>query len=125
MATEPDPYLDTAVYHCQQAGEKAIKAFLTFRDVRFDKTHDVEELIHRATAVAPAFASLASMGAALTPYATMFRYPPNSDEPDRREFEETLEVATRLHDFVLSMLPVETHPPSRLASSNEAQQGDS
>lgn len=24
MATEPDVYLDTAIYHCQQAAEKAI-----------------------------------------------------------------------------------------------------
>jgi HEPN domain-containing protein len=27
-----EPYLDTAVYHCQQAAEKAIKAYLTYRD---------------------------------------------------------------------------------------------
>ena len=28
------PYLDTAVYHCQQAGEKALKAFLVAREQR-------------------------------------------------------------------------------------------
>ena len=27
-----EPYLDTAVYHCQQAAEKALKAFLTYHD---------------------------------------------------------------------------------------------
>lgn len=35
-----EPYLDTAVYHCQQAVEKALKAFLTYHDVSFEKTHD-------------------------------------------------------------------------------------
>ena len=39
LATDPDPYLDTAIYHCQQAAEKAVKAWLTFRGVRFARTH--------------------------------------------------------------------------------------
>ena len=30
LATEPDPFLDTAIYHCQQAAEKAFKAFWFF-----------------------------------------------------------------------------------------------
>ncbi len=36
-----EPYLDTAVYHCQQAAEKALKAFLTYHDIVFEKTHDL------------------------------------------------------------------------------------
>jgi HEPN domain-containing protein len=32
-----EPYLDTAVYHCQQAAEKALKAFLMARDMAFEK----------------------------------------------------------------------------------------
>ena len=34
-----DPILDTAVYHCQQAAEKALKAYLTFQDSPFQKVH--------------------------------------------------------------------------------------
>lgn len=26
LASEPDPYLDTAIYHCQQGAEKSLKA---------------------------------------------------------------------------------------------------
>ena len=33
-----EPYLDTAVFHCQQAVEKAMKAFLTYHDILFEKT---------------------------------------------------------------------------------------
>ena len=40
-----EPYLDTAVYHCQQAVEKALKAFLTYHDIVFEKTHDLTELL--------------------------------------------------------------------------------
>jgi HEPN domain len=39
-----EPYLDTAVYHCQQAAEKALKAFLTARDIAFEKTHNLVAL---------------------------------------------------------------------------------
>jgi len=30
LAGGPDAYLDVAIYHCQQAAEKALKAFLAF-----------------------------------------------------------------------------------------------
>jgi HEPN domain-containing protein len=39
------PQLDLAVYHCQQAAEKALKAILFWNDIPFRKTHDLEELI--------------------------------------------------------------------------------
>jgi len=50
-----DPYLDTAVYHCQQAVEKALKAFLTYHDAEFGKTHDLTELVEVCFTIAPAF----------------------------------------------------------------------
>jgi HEPN domain-containing protein len=31
------PFLDTAIYHCQQTAEKALKAFLVFHDRRLRK----------------------------------------------------------------------------------------
>ena len=33
-----------ALFHCQQAAEKALKAFLTFHDQPFRKTHDLASL---------------------------------------------------------------------------------
>ncbi len=36
-----EPVLGDAVFHCQQAAEKAMKAFLTWHDVPFRKTHDL------------------------------------------------------------------------------------
>ena len=38
------PFIRSALFHCQQAVEKAMKAFLTWHDVVFRKTHNVEEL---------------------------------------------------------------------------------
>ena len=33
-----------ALFHCQQAAEKAVKGFLTFHQRLFRKTHDISEL---------------------------------------------------------------------------------
>ena len=42
------PFYDIAVYHCQQAGEKAVKAFLVCHGKSHEKTHDIEVLIDLA-----------------------------------------------------------------------------
>ncbi|WP_374237532.1 MULTISPECIES: HEPN domain-containing protein [unclassified Thiocapsa] len=39
------PYPDTAVYHCQQAGEKALKAFLAAHGRHIRRVHDLVLLI--------------------------------------------------------------------------------
>ena len=41
-ADRPRP--DTALFHCQQAAEKAWKAFLFWSDVPFRQTHNLREL---------------------------------------------------------------------------------
>jgi HEPN domain-containing protein len=45
LASGPDPIFDTAVYHCQQAAEKAIKGWLVQNDQRFEKIHDLRVLV--------------------------------------------------------------------------------
>jgi len=110
VATDPDPYLDTAIYHCQQAAEKAIKGFLVFHDQEFEKTHDLRLLITLALPLEPKFSSFKEAAAQLTPYAAQFRYPGDVIEPNREEFEEALEAAQGLYNFVLSILPAEVHP---------------
>jgi len=66
-AADPDPYLDTAVYHCQQVAEKSLKAFLTFHDVLFDKTHNLGSLLVQAAAIDSSFMGLADAAETLTP----------------------------------------------------------
>lgn len=112
LASDADPILDTALFHCQQAAEKAVKGFLTFRDIRFDKTHDVGHLIKLAMSVEPAFREWDEAGACLTPYAVAYRYPQDIAEPDSGEFREAFDAAVSFYRFVLSILPTTTHPAS-------------
>ncbi|MBK1621828.1 hypothetical protein CKO42_26320 [Lamprobacter modestohalophilus] len=49
------PYLDTAVYHCQQAGEKALKAFLAHRGQPIRRVHDLVLLVDTCVGLGPGF----------------------------------------------------------------------
>jgi HEPN domain-containing protein len=106
--------LDTAAYHCQQAAEKAVKAFLIFNDHDPDRTHDVERLIDLATHVEHGFAASRAAGKRLTPLATLYRYPNLSGvmEPSPAQAEQALNDATVIYEQVLRVLPKDVHPES-------------
>src|SRR5437588_678914 len=98
----PHGPLDIAIYHCQQAAEKAVKGFLAFHDHRLERSHDVERLVDLAESYKAGFAKWQEAAITLTPYATAYRYPGESTtlEPSRAEFDEALELAINLVKFV-------------------------
>jgi len=110
LANDPDPYLDTAIYHCQQAAEKAIKAALVLYDQPFEKTHDIRSLILLAITFENKFSDWLDVGGLLTPYATEFRYPGESLEPSPEEFQHALKSSEDFCSFILSLLPSDAHP---------------
>jgi HEPN domain-containing protein len=109
LAAAPDPILDAAFFHCQQAAEKAVKAYLAYLDHPLEKTHDVEKLVSLAETYEPRFAAWRPAAETLTPYATTFRYPPTK-EPEAEECERAEEAAAGLFTFVCSLLPEEARP---------------
>jgi HEPN domain-containing protein len=68
-ASGEPPFYDIAVYHCQQAAEKAVKAYLVYHGKPYAKTHDIEVLVDLACEVDSGFAKLADAADALTHYA--------------------------------------------------------
>lgn len=111
-ATGRPPFYDVAVYHCQQAAEKAVKAFLVHHGKPYEKTHDIEVLTDLAGEIDSNFSTLADAADALTPYATRFRYPNATFavEPQPAEYDEALEYAQAIYDFVLNLLPTDARP---------------
>jgi len=105
-----EPYLDTAVYHCQQAAEKSLKAFLTYHDVPFERIHDLSALLELCIAVEPSFERWRDIAEELSPYAVRFRYPSDVLEPERGEAEHALQQAKPFVDFILGLLPYEVKP---------------
>lgn len=110
LASGPDAYLDTAIYHCQQAAEKAIKALLVKSDLRFEKTHDLEVLIARGTSVTPRLSLLLDQADRLTPYAVAYRYPGEELVPTAEEFAAALAAAEEIVACVDSLLGFESRP---------------
>ncbi len=112
LAALDEPLLDAAIYHCQQAAEKAVKGWLQFQDDVFAKTHDVEDLVSQAARQHPGFDQFAQAAEVLTPYVSAFRYPGGScaPMPSRDEFDEALQHAQAINNFVLQLLPPETRP---------------
>lgn len=104
------PYLDTAVYHCQQAAEKALKAFLTYHDILFNKTHDLTELVAQAASAEPAFEDWQDIASELTPYAVWFRYPADVMEPPKKEVVRALQKSEAIVTCILGLLPSEVQP---------------
>ena len=104
--------LDAAIGHTQHAAERALKAFLTFADTPSQKSDDVGELLRQAIAIESSFTTVLPDASTVTPYSVKFRYPSQNDpmEPTRAEFDEAFAAAQRIYDFVLSLLPTETHP---------------
>lgn len=93
-------YLDTGSYHCQQAAEKAIKAWLTAQEVTFIKTHSLEILLRLCIPSAPGFHRFLAHAIELTPLATEFRYPGDVFEPSEAEAAHALALAEELTGWI-------------------------
>ena len=105
MSGDEEPLLDTAVYHCQQAAEKALKAYLTAHGVTFSKIHLLSPILSLCTDIDSSFVQLSDAAELLTPLATEFRYPGDILEPDPSDAEEAYRVAEYVVTFVSSKLP--------------------
>lgn len=110
------PLLEDVVFHCQQAVEKAFKAFLTYHDQPFRKTHNLEELGEECLRLDASLAQLVDEAVPLSAYAWIFRYPGEPDTPDLHECEEALSVAFGVYQATVGRLPKETHPESSNAA---------
>ena len=91
-----DPLLDTGAYHCQQAAEKALKGWLTFRSVSVTKTHDLVHLVRECVKLDVDFQGLLEMADFLSPVAVDFRYPGDIFEPPIEEAKMALRAAEKI-----------------------------
>jgi len=105
VLTVPSPLIRTALFHSQQAVEKAMKAFLTWHDAAFREVHNLEELGESCIRLDSTLASSVTRVTVLTKYAVRFRYPGAPYEPDVEEAQESLGLAQEFVEVVLAKLP--------------------
>jgi HEPN domain-containing protein len=106
MTAQP-PDVEDAVFHCQQSVEKSLKAFLTWHDEPFRKTHDLSTLATQCGAFDNTLDPLLSRADDLSEYAWAYRYPTSSPTPAPSEAEEARTVAAGIFAEVTRRLPVE------------------
>ena len=77
--------IEDALFHCQQAAEKAMKAFLTAHDVPFRRVHDLDELAIDCERIDSSLAQVLVPARDLTVFAWEFRYPGSGQTPSEAE----------------------------------------
>ena len=107
-AEPPDP--EGALFHSQQAAEKAIKGFLTWHDVPFRRVHELDETGEQCVGVDPSLADLMTRADSLTKYAWRFRYPGAPNAPTLDEGQAAFNLAREVMDAILGRLPLEVRP---------------
>jgi HEPN domain-containing protein len=98
------------LFHCQQAAEKTLKAFLTAHDSPFKKTHDLDELGRGCLEVDATLKDAVQPAIPLTVFAWEFRYPGDTAVPSMAEAQQTLALAKGLYTAILQRLPSSCHP---------------
>jgi HEPN domain-containing protein len=92
-----------AAFHCQQAVEKSLKAFLTAHKVPFRFRHDLGYLLDLCCEVEPECAALEPHIDGLTPYAVEVRYPADLPlSPTPQDVEQFHRQAQLVYQFVAS-----------------------
>jgi HEPN domain-containing protein len=96
--------LNTQVcFMCQQAAEKALKAYLFSHEQYLQRTHVLPRLLQACTVFDPGFRDLSEACAILTSYYTDTRYPETSvtlDKYDRSLASEAVSLARHVVAFV-------------------------
>jgi len=92
LRSEQIPY-DTVCFHCQQAAEKFLKAYLACRGESPPITHDLMRLLESILPSNPEAEELRDSLALLMPYAVEIRYPDDWFMPTAEDTQEAREAA--------------------------------
>ena len=104
LLTMPDPPSESVGFHAQQCAEKALKGFLTFHRVPFERRHDLNYLIDLCLSVDGDFERFRADVDELTPYAVEFRYPDALPLLPLEPARAVVDTAERIYDFVVVRL---------------------
>lgn len=89
-------------FHCQQAVEKLLKAFLIANGVDIKKTHNIEYLLSECSDIDSEFAAIDPKE--LSDFGVDTRYPGDMYVPDEKETLEYKNIAFEVKGFVLDKI---------------------
>jgi HEPN domain-containing protein len=86
-------YLEDLCFDAQQAAEKAIKAVLLFRKIRFPYVHDIQVLLSTLLSEGHDVPKEVWEAMTLTPFAVEARYPSIASDVTEEQYIAALQVA--------------------------------
>ena len=104
LLRDEDPIRESIAFHCQQAAEKYLKAFLVWRQVEFPKTHSIAQLLDVIASVAPALAASLADVVSLTPFGAEIRYPGDLPELLPGQEQIVFALAMRAREAILAQV---------------------
>jgi len=90
-------------YHCQQCAEKALKAFLIYKNIEPPRIHDLKVLCKLCQDIDSSFAEIANPCAHLTPFGVAARYP-DEISPDESIVKLAIGKAQQVYDFCFAKI---------------------
>jgi HEPN domain-containing protein len=91
-------------FHCQQAAEKLLKAFLIYHQIEFPRTHNLEILIELCSRKDVSFVNIDCKG--LTEYAVDVRYPDDFYSPTLQEAKLAYDKVLKIRQLISTILKV-------------------
>ncbi|MCB1177443.1 MAG: HEPN domain-containing protein [Leptospiraceae bacterium] len=94
--------IDTVCFHCQQAVEKYLKAYLVSKEISFPYTHNIGSLVQLAEKIDSNFSEIKEQAEILSPFAVEIRYPDLGDLPTTEECKDFYKIALSIKEFILN-----------------------
>lgn len=90
--------LDNACFHCQQAIEKMLKAFLIYNGRDIERTHNIIFLLAECAKFDPVFENVDPLD--INEYAVQGRYPDSNLMPSEEEAKSYYQLAQNIKSLV-------------------------
>lgn len=97
-------YFNAIAFHCQQAAEKYLKAYLIDKEIIFKKTHDIGVLLDLVEEIDKEMADRLQDSADLTDYGVDIRYPAELPELGPGGGKRAFGLATNVRNEVMRNL---------------------
>jgi HEPN domain-containing protein len=94
---------EIACYHCQQAAEKALKAYLIYKDIEHPYTHDLDKLCILCEDTDESFMEIAEKCSDISQYAVITRYP-NEVDINEEDASDAIEKSRFILQFVVNLI---------------------
>lgn len=93
-------YNRSICYHCQQAAEKYLKAYIIYLDLPLIKTHNIALLCEKIKEIDNNIMDIYNDATELTQYITGARYPDDFDQLTDSDSKAAYQIAFSVKEFV-------------------------